>query len=107
MCLYMAAELMGYGHIDPYLKTVGADFRHGVNFASSGSKACNSSITGDGSNNNGLFSLSVQVDQFRVFRRQTLSVYQNKKRNKRSKPLLFFFLPSISFLLLAWYMIDV
>lgn len=73
---------MGYGHIDPYLKTVGADFTHGVNFASSGSRACNSSISGDGSDNSGLFSLSVQVDQFRVFRREALSMYQKKKRSK-------------------------
>lgn len=59
--------------MSPYLRNVGATFRHGVNFASSGSTACNSSYIGAGSSSSGLFSLSVQTDQFRVFHQVVLS----------------------------------
>jgi len=78
----MAAEGLGLEILSPYLRDAGASFQHGVNFASSGSKACNSSIQGDGSSSDGLFSLSIQVDQFRVFRQKALSMYKSKKKGK-------------------------
>jgi len=75
----MAAQGLGQEFLSPYLRNVGASFQHGVSFASSGSTASNSSIHGDGSESSGLFSLSVQVDQFRVFHQQSLSMYKAKK----------------------------
>jgi len=75
----MAVEGLGQEILSPYLQNAGTKFQHGVSFASSGSKACNSSIQGDGSSSSGLFSLSIQVDQFRVFRQQALSMYKSKK----------------------------
>ena len=75
----MAVEGLGQEIMSPYLQDAGVGFQHGVSFASSGSTACNSSIQGDGSSSGGLFSLSVQVDQFRIFHRQALSMYKSKK----------------------------
>ncbi|KAG0597746.1 hypothetical protein M758_12G018500 [Ceratodon purpureus] len=70
---------LGQDIMSPYLRDMGTGFRHGVNFASSGSTARNSSFIFDGSNSGGLFSLSIQVDQFRVFHKQALKMYQLKK----------------------------
>lgn len=60
---------LGNGHGgDPFLMSTKPNFKCGVNFASSGSTARNSTVSGDGSSSVGLFSFSVQVDQFRLFR---------------------------------------
>ena len=64
--------------MSPYLQNTGASFSNGVNFASSGSTAVNSSFVGDGSNSQGLFSLYVQVDQFRVFHQRALSQHSQQ-----------------------------
>ena len=76
--LFLSAQGLGHGLLSPYLRNAGVTFQRGVNFASSGSRACNSSVRGDG-DSNGLFSLSVQVDQFRVFRQEALSMNKTKK----------------------------
>lgn len=64
--------------MSPYLRNTGATFSTGVNFASSGSTAINSSFIGDGSESQGLFSLYVQIDQFRVFHQQALSQHSQQ-----------------------------
>ncbi|KAI5077361.1 hypothetical protein GOP47_0007185 [Adiantum capillus-veneris] len=64
-------EGLGYGHIPAYLRSIGSDFTHGVNFASSGSTAANSTAVGN--NSGGLFCLLVQVDQFRDFQDTVMS----------------------------------
>ncbi|KAH9301279.1 hypothetical protein KI387_012862 [Taxus chinensis] len=64
---------LGYGLVDPYLRSVGSNFKHGVNFASSGATIRNSTASADGSNSGGLFSLSVQIDQFRFFKAASLA----------------------------------
>ncbi|MCO5557375.1 hypothetical protein L7F22_010938 [Adiantum nelumboides] len=64
-------EGLGYGHIPAYLRSIGSDFTYGVNFASSGSTAANSSAVGR--NSGGLFCLLVQVDQFRDFQDAVMS----------------------------------
>lgn len=53
---------------DPFLASVKPNFTCGVNFASSGAKARNATVSGDGSSSIGLFSFSVQVDQYRLFK---------------------------------------
>lgn len=67
---------LGFGLLSPYLKSVGSDFTHGVNFASSGSTAQNTSATGDGSG--GLFCLLLQIEQFRDYKTDLLSRCQGK-----------------------------
>lgn len=64
---------LGYGFMDPFLKSLGSNFKHGVNFASSGATARDSTISGNGTSSLGLFSLSVQIDQFIEFKRAALS----------------------------------
>ncbi|KAI5065063.1 hypothetical protein GOP47_0019758 [Adiantum capillus-veneris] len=56
---------LGIGMLSPYLKSLGSNFTRGVSFASSGSTAQNS--TAVGTNSGGLFTLLVQIDQFREF----------------------------------------
>lgn len=58
---------------DPFLASVNPNFTCGVNFASSGAKARNATVSGDGSSSIGLFSFSVQVDQYRLFKESVLS----------------------------------
>ncbi|MCO5600283.1 hypothetical protein L7F22_054393 [Adiantum nelumboides] len=58
---------------DPFLTSVNPNFTCGVNFASSGAKARNATVSGDGSFSIGLFSFSVQVDQYRLFKEDILS----------------------------------
>eukprot|EP00250_Pteridium_aquilinum_P004954 c15130_g1_i1 orf=177-605(+) len=58
----LISDGIGYGYLPPYLRSIGSNFSHGVNFASSGSTATNSTASGDDSG--GLFCLLVQVDQF-------------------------------------------
>ncbi|GLJ04715.1 hypothetical protein SUGI_0001840 [Cryptomeria japonica] len=64
---------LGYGLVDPYLRSVGSNFKHGANFASSGATLANSTAPADGSNSGGLFSLSVQIDQFGFFKAAVLA----------------------------------
>lgn len=70
----LITQKLGYGMLSPFLKSVGGDFSHGVNFASAGSTATNSTAAGDDSG--GLFALLVQVDQFREFQAEVGSFYQ-------------------------------
>ncbi|KAH7423323.1 hypothetical protein KP509_12G049200 [Ceratopteris richardii] len=70
----LITEDIGYGLLDPYLKSINGNFTYGVNFASSGSTATNTSASGDKSG--GLFCLLVQVDQFKEFQTSTLSIQQ-------------------------------
>ncbi|KAI5058077.1 hypothetical protein GOP47_0026247 [Adiantum capillus-veneris] len=58
---------------DPFLSSVKPNFTCGVNFASSGATARNATISGDGSSSIGLFSFSVQVDQYRLFKEDIVS----------------------------------
>ena len=67
-----AAQGLGYGLLDPFLKSIDPDFSHGVNFASSGSSARNTTVVGTGTSSSGLFSLDVQIDQFRNFKEKVL-----------------------------------
>ncbi|CAM6126610.1 unnamed protein product [Calypogeia fissa] len=53
--------------LDPYVKGVGSNFRRGANFAAGGARATNE--TGDTP-----FSLSVQLNQFREFKRDVLNL---------------------------------
>ncbi|MCO5592471.1 hypothetical protein L7F22_046474 [Adiantum nelumboides] len=66
-------EALGYGHIPAYLRSIGSNFTYGVNFASSGSTAANSTVVD--SSSGGLFCLLVQVDQFRDFQDTVMSSY--------------------------------
>lgn len=61
----LITQELGYGLLSPFLKSIGSNFTSGVNFACSGSTAQNSTASGDDSG--GLFSLLVQVDQFREY----------------------------------------
>ncbi|CAM6126609.1 unnamed protein product [Calypogeia fissa] len=53
--------------LDPYVKGVGSNFRRGANFAAAAARATNE--TGDTP-----FSLSVQLNQFRLFKRDVLDL---------------------------------
>eukprot|EP00249_Psilotum_nudum_P032099 c47258_g1_i1 orf=287-1522(+) len=72
------SQQLGHGLLNPFLKSVGQNFIHGVNFASAGSTAQDSSLLGDGSDSAGLFSLMVQVDQFREFKTEVEDAIRNK-----------------------------
>eukprot|EP00250_Pteridium_aquilinum_P021212 c25057_g2_i1 orf=413-1576(+) len=67
----LITEELGFGFLSPFLKSCGANFTFGVNFASSGSTAQNS--TNVGTNSGGLFCLLVQIDQFREYQASVLS----------------------------------
>ncbi|XP_057862964.1 GDSL esterase/lipase At3g27950 isoform X2 [Cryptomeria japonica] len=54
---------LGYGLVDPYLRSEGSNFKRGANFASSGATF-----------NSTFFSLSVQIDQFRFFKAAELDL---------------------------------
>eukprot|EP00250_Pteridium_aquilinum_P005873 c15898_g1_i1 orf=28-1260(-) len=82
---------------DPYLVSVNPNFTCGVNFASSGAKARNSTISGDGSSSTGLFSLSVQVDQYKQFKEDILSRSRSEDTN----------LPSLQDFLDGIYLIEI
>ncbi|MCO5612367.1 hypothetical protein L7F22_066634 [Adiantum nelumboides] len=81
-------EGLGYGHIPAYLRSIGSDFTYGVNFASSGSTAANSSAVGRSSG--GLFCLLVQVDQFRDFQDAVMSSSHASVRQQFSDAIYFF-----------------
>ncbi|CAM6126603.1 unnamed protein product [Calypogeia fissa] len=55
--------------LDPYVKGVGSNFRRGANFAASGARATNDTTATP-------FSLSVQLNQFREFKRDVLEIIQ-------------------------------
>ncbi|KAI5077351.1 hypothetical protein GOP47_0007175 [Adiantum capillus-veneris] len=86
-------EGLGYGHIPAYLRSIGLDFTYGVNFASSGSTAANSTAVGNSSG--GLFCLLVQVDQFRDFQDTILSSHygleQTARLRQRFSDAIYFF----------------
>jgi hypothetical protein len=63
---------LGYGLLDPYLRSIGSNFSRGVNFASSGSTARNTTVKGNGTSSSGLFSFSVQIDQYKTFKERVL-----------------------------------
>eukprot|EP00250_Pteridium_aquilinum_P028090 c36568_g1_i1 orf=152-1342(+) len=79
----LISEALGYGRLAPYLKALDANFTHGVNFASSGSTAQNTTSTGTDSG--GLFCLLVQVDQFRDYQNFVLSTQHGSTAKLRMK----------------------
>lgn len=79
----LITEGLGYGLISPFLQSIGANFTHGVNFASSGSTASNTTASGDSSS--GLFCLLVQVDQFREFQAAVMSSQHGFKAEKNMR----------------------
>lgn len=72
--LYYAAEHLGLPHLSSYLDSIGANYRHGANFASGGStiRRQNESIF-----ENGLspFSLDIQIAHFDQFKERTSELY--------------------------------
>jgi hypothetical protein len=64
--LLLSASALRIPFLDPYLKSVGSNFRRGANFASSGATACNSTTFSP-------FSLSTQLSQFRQFKSDVLA----------------------------------
>lgn len=65
--LFHAAENLGLPYLSPYLDSVGANFRHGANFATGGS-----SIRPGGFSP---FDLSIQISQFIQFKARTIALY--------------------------------
>ncbi|KAH7292173.1 hypothetical protein KP509_29G054300 [Ceratopteris richardii] len=74
---------LGIGLLSPYLQSIGSDFTYGVNFASSGSTARNT--TASGSDSGGLFCLLVQIEQFRKFQDLVVSRQKSKLRKQRMR----------------------
>eukprot|EP00250_Pteridium_aquilinum_P035072 c8568_g1_i1 orf=117-1277(+) len=72
---------LGYGLMEPYLNSVNPQFANGVNFASSGSTARNSTQSGSSTRGSGLFPLDVQVRQYKQFKAKVQSV-QAKHQDK-------------------------
>jgi phospholipase/lecithinase/hemolysin len=62
------AQAFEFPFLSPYLQSVGSDFTRGVNFASSGATASNSSVASP-------FYFEVQTEQFRYFKERTLAVW--------------------------------
>jgi hypothetical protein len=62
------AQAFEFPFLSPYLQSVGSDFTRGVNFASSGATATNSSVASP-------FYFEVQTEQFRYFKERTLAVW--------------------------------
>ncbi|KAI5060510.1 hypothetical protein GOP47_0024930 [Adiantum capillus-veneris] len=67
---------LGYGLMDAYLNSVNPRFTNGVNFASSGSTARNSTQS-----SSAFFSLDIQVRQYRLFQMKVQSV-QTRHRGR-------------------------
>lgn len=65
----LSATALRIPFLDPYGKGVGSNFRRGVNFASSGARATNGTASSP-------FSLSIQLYQFREFKREVLDLLQ-------------------------------
>jgi hypothetical protein len=70
---FCVAQGLGYGLLDPYLRSINSNFSRGINFASSGSTARNTTVQGNGTSSSGLFSLSVQIDQYKSFKERVLN----------------------------------
>ncbi|MCO5546704.1 hypothetical protein L7F22_000140 [Adiantum nelumboides] len=70
---------LGYGLMDPYLNSVNPRFSNGVNFASSGSTARNSTSSTS-------FSLNMQVRQYRLFKMKVQSVQARHRGRLRFLP---------------------
>lgn len=77
---------LGYGLVDPYLNSIEPNFFHGVNFASSGSTAMNTTVRGNATNSSSLFSLSVQIDQYKIFKTKVLFAQSKHKGSLRNLP---------------------
>ncbi|GFQ06258.1 GDSL esterase/lipase at5g14450 [Phtheirospermum japonicum] len=83
------AEHLGLSYLSPYLDSIGANFRHGANFAAAGStiRTHNESIF-----ENGLspFSLDIQTVQHYQFKTRTSELYQQAQnpfgKNKLPRP---------------------
>ncbi|CAA2988850.1 Hypothetical predicted protein [Olea europaea subsp. europaea] len=83
------AEHLGLPHLSSYLDSIGANYRHGANFASGGStiRRQNESIF-----ENGLspFSLDIQIAHFDQFKERTSELYRQDKdpydMNKLPRP---------------------
>ncbi|KAH7423301.1 hypothetical protein KP509_12G048400 [Ceratopteris richardii] len=86
-------EGIGYSYLDPYLKSINGNFTNGVNFASSGSTARNSTAEGDDSA--GLFCLLVQVDQFREYQASMIlnakGLHEQMRVKKKFADSIYFF----------------
>jgi hypothetical protein len=74
-----SGESLGTPHLSPFMKPLGSNYSHGVNFAIAGSTATPGATT---------FSLDVQVDQFVFFKERCLDLIE---RGLLSSSLLFFF----------------
>ncbi|KAI5069226.1 hypothetical protein GOP47_0015527 [Adiantum capillus-veneris] len=76
---------LGYGLMDPYLNSVDPHFEHGVNFASSGSTARNSTQSGSSARGSGLFPLDMQVKQYKLFKSK-LQYLESKNKELKNLP---------------------
>lgn len=72
--LIFAAEKLGFPYLRAYLDSFGVDFRHGANFASSGStiQHLDANLCSAGFNP---FSLAVQLLQFEQFKVRSIESY--------------------------------
>lgn len=68
------AQALNFPFLHPYLQPVGGDFRHGANFATSGSMAANNSYP---ASLTPPFTFYVQSRQFEYFKQQTLALWKN------------------------------
>lgn len=73
-----AAENLGLPYLSPYLDSVGANFRHGANFATGGS-----SIRPGGFSP---FDLSIQISQFIQFKARTIALYNQLSPDRTMPP---------------------
>jgi hypothetical protein len=82
-----AAQALNFPFLHPYLQPVGGDFRHGANFATSGSMAANNSYP---ASLTPPFTFYVQSRQFEYFKQQTLALWKNAENGNHIHALIFF-----------------
>ncbi|KAH7292164.1 hypothetical protein KP509_29G054000 [Ceratopteris richardii] len=79
----LPAQGLGIGLLSPYLQAFDSDFTYGVNFASTGSTARNTTAIGDTSV--GLFCLLIQIDQFRKYQGLLFSQQKSVLEHQRMR----------------------
>lgn len=75
------AQALKFPFLSPYLQSVGSDFRHGVNFASSGATAENITVLIP-------FYLQIQIQQFRYFKQRVLGEWNISRQGAVNKLLI-------------------
>ncbi|XXG88741.1 hypothetical protein AAC387_Pa12g0917 [Persea americana] len=79
----LIAESLGLPYLSPYLDSLGANFRHGANFATGGStiRPQNTTLFFGGFSP---FSLNVQLWQFQQFKARSIDLYQDGNKSIKS-----------------------